>query len=130
MQAWIGVQRALDVDVHDAIPERVVDRGELGARVDARVGRQDVDAAVRGERGGGQRLDRGAVGDVGRHGEGPPPPRELGGALLGGRPVDVGDDDARALGGEHRGDAAPDAAGGTGDDGDLIGEWLHDRARL
>ena len=42
----------------------------------------------------------------------------------GGR-VDVGDDDARALGGEHRRDAAPDAARGTRDDCDLIRQRLH-----
>ena len=44
------MQRALDVDAHDAVPERVVDRGELGARVDPRVGGQDVDAAEGRER--------------------------------------------------------------------------------
>ena len=37
----------------------------------------------------------------------------------------IGDDDARALGGEHRRDAAPDAARGARDDCDLIGERLH-----
>ena len=44
---------------------------------------------------------------------------------LGGLRVEIGDDDARALGGEHGRDAAPDAAGGARDDCDLIGERLH-----
>ena len=44
--------------------------------------------------------------------------------------VDVGDDDARALGGEHRRDAAADAPCGAGDDCDLIGEWLHEQATI
>ena len=99
-------------------------RRELGVRIDAGVRREDVDAAEGRERRGRQRLDRGAIGDVGRDGDARPPP-QLGGRALGGDPSMSAMHDARALRGEHRGDAAADAACRAGDDGDLIGEWLH-----
>ena len=40
--------------------------------------------------------------------------------------LDVGEDDAHAVGGETLGEAAADAAGGAGDDGDFVLEVFHD----
>ncbi len=45
-------------------------------------------------------------------------------------PVDVGDHDARPVGGEHRRSAAADAAGAAGDDGDLSGQQLAPEGRF
>ena len=56
-------------------------------------------------------------------------PRSSAAVSLGGLRVDIGEHDARTLAGEHGGDAAPDAARGARDDGDLIGERLHDEPR-
>ena len=120
------MQRALDVDVHDAIPERVVDRGELGARVDAGVRRQDVDAAVRRDAAAASAsTEARSVTSVATRDARQLPSRARRPSARRARRVDVGEHDARALGGEHGGDAAPDAAGGAGDDRDLIGERLH-----
>ena len=62
------------------------------------------------------------VRDVGRD---PDAVRERRGRLLGAR--EVGDHDARALGGEPLGDRAADPLRGAGDDGDLAVERAHQR---
>ena len=45
-------------------------------------------------------------------------------------PVDVGDDDARPVGGEHRRGTTADAAGAAGDDGDLSGQQIAPKGRF
>ena len=44
-------------------------------------------------------------------------------------PLDVGEHDPHALGGEPLGEGAPDARRGPGDDRDLAGEVFHDQVR-
>ena len=79
---------------------------------------------------GGHRVDRRAIGDVGRDGDRVRPScPKLGRGRLAELGVDVDDDDARALGGENGGDPASDPARSAGDDGDLIGERLHGPGR-
>lgn len=46
--------------------------------------------------------------------------------LLGAVRVDVGDGDFRAFSGKMPGDSAPDATSATGDDGDLVFQFMHD----
>ena len=41
------------------------------------------------------------------------------------RIFDVADDNGSAFAGHHRGDAAADAAGGSGDDGDFVQQSVH-----
>ena len=118
-----GVDRALDVDVHHVIPERVVDGRELGVRVDAGVRRQDVDAPVRRRHVRGERLDRGAIGHVGADALCREPAvaerrRGRGRSSL----VEVGEHDPRARLGERGSDPKADSAGAAGDDGDLLRE--------
>ena len=66
-------------------------------------------------------VDLGLVGDV--HGDGHRAARrrpDSRGGGLGRRQVEVGDRDLGALGGVDVGDLLADAAGGAGDDGDLV----------
>ena len=121
---------ALHVDVHHPIPQRVVDRVDGGARVDARIGRQNVDSPVLGDDAGRHRLDRGPIGDVGGDCERLSPIRpERCGRRLGERAVDVGDHDTGPLDGEHRGDPATDSLRAARHDCDLMGESLHGAPR-
>ena len=66
----------------------------------------------------GQLFDGSRVGDVeaGRSGRVADPCRRRTGRV----PVDVGGDDERPFGGESGGQGGPDAAAGTGHDGDAI----------
>ena len=123
---------------HD--PGRVLDAEEHPARVDGqrveerRVVRlrerqrprhahpgvvdQHVQAAELVDRRGDQRLDVGLDADVGRGEPGPRP--EFGGERLAHVLAPPPDDDTGALGEERRRRRGPDAAGGTGDHGDLV----------
>ena len=105
---------ALRVDVLHALPRfgiRLEDRAVVGRR-DARVVVEDVDAAVTLGRCGVHRLDAGRVRDVDLVRE---RVARLAGGGLGRSAVDVGNADARALGGEHERRLASHAAAGARD---------------
>ncbi len=72
----------------------------------------------------------GLVGDVRRHPDGDVGAAELCRRGLRLLEVEVGDDDARALGGEAGGDGLADAGGGAGDEGDAGGVALRLRHPL
>ena len=90
----------------------------------------EVDAAEGEQRG----VDRGphgvGVGDVDGDADGDVGAAELGGRRGGLVDVEVGDDDARAVGGEPGGDGLADAAGGAGDERDAAGVALRLREAL
>ena len=100
-------------------------RGELGARVDAGVRGENVDAAVLARRRGRRapRRRRRSVTSAATPSAARPAVRSA--VAVGRQPrVDVGEHDMRALGREHGGDPESDSARAAGDDGDLIGELL------
>src|SRR5205823_13952861 len=111
---------AVEIDLDDAVPLRdreLVDGDAVRQGVDAGVVHQDVQPAPGAGHLGEDGVDLRGVTDV----EGQRP--AAGGAGGGGRGaghVDVGVDDAGAVGGEGVGDGLADAAGGAGDEGDLI----------
>ena len=122
-----GVDDALDVDVHDAVPVGIPHRIERDRRmVDPGVGREDVDAPVALEHVRPPRRERRAVDDIGLHG-----PRVVtGGSQCFGRTlargrVDVDQHDPRTLPGQHLGDAQADATRGARDNRDSPAQVLH-----
>ena len=116
------MDRALDVDRQDPVEELVVDVGDLGGRVDAGVGGEDVDPSPLLEDGGGHRLDRRRVGDVGLDAIASAQLGPSSSASAARGDVDVGQRHPCALGAEHLGDPATDAVGGAGDDCDAFVE--------
>ncbi len=115
-----GVVRAGQVDADDRVPPVVVGLQEVtlgggqGGVVD-----EDVELREPLDRGREQAVAVVARRDVAAHGE---RGVERRGHRLGGVAVDVGDDDARALGGVALGDRAADPAGAAGDDRDLAAQ--------
>ena len=105
-----------------SVERDLLERPHLERRVQAGVVDEDVDRPAALDDLVGQALDVVLVGDV--DGE-PDAVRERRGGLVGS--VQVGDDDARACGGQSFGDRAADALRRAGDDGDLAVEGSHQR---
>ena len=104
--------------------------GELGARIDAGVGGEDVDAAVRARAtcAASASTDARSVTSVSTPSAERSAAAQVGCRRLRRVRVDICEHDARARRREHRRDAEPDSARAAGDDGDLIGELLHRRS--
>jgi hypothetical protein len=95
--------------------------GHLGE--DTGVVGDDVDVPEALPRSGGQGLDRVAIGHITLHPDAlDAHRRQLRGDHLGRGGVDVGHHDVTAVGRQGAGDARPDAATCSGDDGDLVGQ--------
>src|SRR5262249_18373012 len=109
-------------DLHDAVPlgdGELVDRDAVRHRVDSGVVDEDVEPAEVADDFGEDGVDLRGVADV----EGQRPgARGAGGGLSRAWGVDVGVEDAGAVGGEGVGDGLADAAGGAGHQRHLMGE--------
>ena len=106
---------------HHVVLEVPVVLGRLEQRLGDRqagVVDDEVDAAERQHRLGERGADLLGIGDVDGDRHGDVAVADLGRDPLGRLGVDVGDDDARSLGGEAVGDGPADARAGTGDEGD------------
>ena len=98
----------------------------VGARVDARIGRQNVDSPVLGDDAGRHRLDRSPIGDVGGDCDVSRPSVRNAVAVDSASAPSTSAITTRApLGSEHRGDPATDSLRAARHDCDLIGESLH-----
>ena len=120
-----GVERAIEVDAHDAIPllGRHIHKGSLPTAADAGIGKAAIDAPEGGNRLGEAGLHGRFVADVAFERQNPPAgffKLGLGGGVLSG--VGAPDSDIRAgLRGGPR-DAEADAAIAAGNQGDFAGE--------
>ncbi len=88
--------------------------------LDAGIGDHDVDLAEGGDRLGDAGIDLRLVGDVDADADRALLAAKLGGGGVGAFLIEVGDHHLRALAREERGDFLADAAGRTGDDGNLV----------
>jgi hypothetical protein len=103
------------------IQRQVFDRH--GGRADARVVEQQVDAAPGLQRRGEQRLDRGRVADVRRHGQDAVARAAFAGDLLENLPTAAGDRHPPAVGQQRERGGLADAGIAAGDDGDLAARF-------
>ena len=116
----VGQERAEAVDdtpeVHAEHPGPVgqLQLDDVAAATDPGVVAEQIDAAEAFEHGIGQRLHRGGIADIGRHGDDP----ELGGGDVERLALDVGDHDLHALAREAGGHGPADPARTPRDDGD------------